>query len=143
MRDDIGVALDKLQHEAVGDLAAVVELVHDVVVPEAGPALVHHLGLALRVEILPDLAHDAHDLALPGLQQRRIFFDEIENIFLRLLGKVRQRLLLDLGHLLRNGFPPQIVDLRLQVGLALFQALLLFAHRYRVRSLVSVDPVIL
>jgi hypothetical protein len=57
------------------------------VVPERGPAFVHHLRLALRVEVLRHLAHDAHDLALPGLQQRRVFFDEVQQVFLRFFGK--------------------------------------------------------
>jgi hypothetical protein len=57
------------------------------VVPEGGPALVHHLGLALRVEVLRHLAHDAHDLALPGLQQRRVLLDEVQQVLLRLGGE--------------------------------------------------------
>jgi hypothetical protein len=56
-------------------------------VPEGGPAFVHHLGLALRVEVLADLAHDAHDLALPGFEQRRVLLDEVEQVFFRLGGK--------------------------------------------------------
>ena len=68
LRDDVGMALDEFEHESVGHLAAVVELVHDVVVPKTGPALVHYLGLALWVKILADLAHDAHHFTLPWLQ---------------------------------------------------------------------------
>jgi hypothetical protein len=36
-----------------------------------GAALVHHLGLALGIEILRHVADDAQDLALPGLSTRR------------------------------------------------------------------------
>jgi hypothetical protein len=86
------VRLQELHHEAVGELAFLVQVIEQGVVPEGGPALVHHLGLALRVEVLRDLAHDAHDLALPGLQQRRVLLDEVEQVLLRLAGK-RARLL--------------------------------------------------
>ena len=46
-------------------------------------ALIHDLGLALRVEILCDVAHDAQQLPLPGLQARRGLFQEVKDIFLR------------------------------------------------------------
>ena len=47
--------------------------------PERRPTLVHDLGLALRIEVLTDLAHNAHDLALPRLQQRGVLFDEMDD----------------------------------------------------------------
>ena len=56
---------------AIVDLALFVQLVEDRVVPEGRPAFVHHLRLALRIEVLRDLADDADDLALPRLEQRR------------------------------------------------------------------------
>ena len=72
--------------EAVGEQALVVEMVEQGVVPEGGPALVHHLGLALRIKILGQLAHDAHHFALPGRQQRCILLDEVEQVLLGLRG---------------------------------------------------------
>jgi len=88
-------------------------------VPEGSPALVHDLRLALRVEVLRNLAHDAHHLALPGLQQGRIFSMKLQEVFLRLgreaLGLLGQRLLVG-AH--RQG-APQVVDLLLCVGFAL------------------------
>ena len=50
-------------------------------------AFVHHLGLALRVKVLRDLAQDADDLALQRLQPRRKLFDEIQDVFVQLLRK--------------------------------------------------------
>jgi hypothetical protein len=49
------VRLQEFQHEAVGEQTLVVEVVEQGVVPEGGPAFVHDLGLALRVEVLPIL----------------------------------------------------------------------------------------
>ena len=57
--------------------------VHDAVMHVGRAALVHHLGLALRIEILRDVAHDAQHLALPGLQPRRGLLHEIQDVFLR------------------------------------------------------------
>src|SRR5690606_12670972 len=74
--DDAGVRLQELHHEAIGDLALVIQMIEQGVMPERGPTLVHYLGLALRVEVLRYLAHDAYHLALPGLQQGRVLLDE-------------------------------------------------------------------
>ena len=52
--------------------------------PERRPAFVHDLGEPLRIEVLGELAHDAHDLALPGLQSGRVLLDEVEQVLLRL-----------------------------------------------------------
>ena len=82
--DHVGVRLQKLQHEAVGYPTLVVQRVEQRVVPERGPAFIHDLGLALRVKILPDLAYDAHHLALPRVEQRGMFFNEVQQIFFRL-----------------------------------------------------------
>ena len=73
--------LQKLQHESVRQGALIVEGVEQRVVPKAGPPLVHDLGLALRVKVLPDLAHNANHLALPRLQQGRVFLNEIQQVF--------------------------------------------------------------
>src|SRR5438105_10585518 len=51
---------------------------------ETRPALVHDFGALLRVEILCELAHDAHDFALPGLELGRILLYEVEDILLGL-----------------------------------------------------------
>ena len=119
--DDVGVALQELDHEAVVDRALLVQAVEHRVVPERRPALVHHLGLALRIEILRDLAHDAHELALPGLELRRVLLDEVEDVLLRLgreaplaSGAAASRGALGQG-------APQVVELPLAVLLALGQ----------------------
>ena len=85
--DDVGVRLQELQDEAVAHPALVVEGVEQGVVPEGGPPLVHDLGLALGVEVLGDLADDAHHLPLPGLQQGGVLLDEVEEVLLGLLGE--------------------------------------------------------
>ena len=63
--------------------ALLVQPRHDAVMHVGRGALVHHLGLALRIEILRDVAHDAQQFALPGLQPRRGLLEEIQDIFLR------------------------------------------------------------
>ena len=63
--------------------ALLVQPVHDAVMHVGRGALVHHLGLALRIEILRDVPHDPQQLALPGLQPRRGLFQEIQHVFLR------------------------------------------------------------
>ena len=117
--DHVGVGGQPFDHHAVGQPAFVVQGVEQGVVPERGPALVHHLGLALRIEVLGDLAHDAHDLALPRLQQRGVLLDEVQQVFLGFLGKalavLRRAVLARAG---RQG-APQLVDLLLGIGLAL------------------------
>ena len=50
--------------------------------PKRRPSLVHDLSLALRIEVLRDLAHDAGQFALPGFELRRVFLDEIQQVFL-------------------------------------------------------------
>ena len=125
----------------VADDALVVEAVHDRVVPEGRPALVHDLGLALRVEVLPELAHDAHDLALPRLQQRRVLLDEIEDVLLRLGREARRCARGGLVAPVRDR-APQVVDLGLQEVLALLLAAPLLAQPDRGRALVAVHPVV-
>ena len=108
--------------------------------PEGGPALVHDLRLALRVEVLRDLAHDAHHLALPGLQQGGVLFDEVQDVFLRLgreaLGLQGQWLLAG-AH--RQG-APQLVDLLLRVGFALGALLALPCQALLGGTAVAVHP---
>ena len=118
-----------------------VQPVEDRVMPERRPAFVHHLGLGLRIEVLGELAHDAHELALPGLELRRVFLDEIQDVLLRLGGK---RLAGDSG----IGFgrasgqrPPQIVELPLAMGLALGQTRRLGLERQRGRAPIAIDAV--
>src|SRR5439155_27234126 len=69
--------------EAVIDQSFFVQAIQDRVVPKHRPAFIHHFGLALRIEILRKLPHDAHELALPWLELRRELFDEIEDVLLR------------------------------------------------------------
>ena len=71
-----------LQQRAVGDQPLLVEPVDDVVMDEGGAALVHQLGLLLRIKILRDVAHDAHQLALPRFEPRRALLEEIEQVLL-------------------------------------------------------------
>ncbi|MCY1383452.1 hypothetical protein D9M69_715780 [compost metagenome] len=78
--------------------------------PERGPTLVHDLGLTLWIKILGDLAHDTHDFPLPWLQQRRMFFDEVQDVFLGFGGEACVVLVAVLVRALGNG-APQIVDL--------------------------------
>ena len=74
--------MQEFEHRAFGDQPLVVQPVHDLVMAVGGAALVHHLGLLLRIEVLRDAADDAEDLALPLMQARRPLFDEIEDVFL-------------------------------------------------------------
>ncbi|MNJ19339.1 hypothetical protein D3C77_136600 [compost metagenome] len=136
-----GVRLQELHHEAVGYQALVVEVVHQRVVPEGGPAFVHHLGLALRIEVLGDLAHDTHDFPLPGFEQGCMLFDEVENIFLRFGGEARIVALAILVGTLGNG-APQVIDLLLQVFFAFLLPAPLFFRGNRVRPLVAVNTVV-
>jgi hypothetical protein len=87
LEDDVGMRLEPLDHQAVGEMAIVIQGVQQMMVPEGRPAFVHHLGLPLRVEVLRHLAHDANDFALPGFEQRRVLLDEVEQVFLRFGGK--------------------------------------------------------
>ena len=141
--DHVGVRFQPLDHHAVGQEAVVVHGVEKMVVPERGPAFVHHLGLALRVEVLCDLAHDAHDLALPGFEQRRILLDEVEDVFLQLrretfgLGRV-----VDFLGFLRQG-APDVVDLRLRMLQPILAAHEFFGERELARPAVAVDAVVL
>ena len=82
--------MQELEHGAVGEQAALVEPVHDLVVHEGGAALVHHLGLALRIEVLRQQAHDAQQLALPVLELGRVLLEEVEQV---LLGQAEPALL--------------------------------------------------
>ena len=112
------------------------------VVPERGPALVHHLRLPLRIEVLRHLAHDAHHLALPGFEQRRVLLDEVEDVLLRLVGEAlgfgRGAVLLDaLGQR-----APQVVDLLLRMVLAVLALGQLLRQRLAARAAVAVDAVV-
>ncbi|VVN40258.1 hypothetical protein PS676_05328 [Pseudomonas fluorescens] len=109
--------------------------------PERGPAFVHHLGLALRVEVLGDLAHDPHDLPLPGLQQRRMFFDEVQDVFLRFGGEACIVPVAVLVCAFRNG-APQIVDLFLQMLLPVLLPTTFFLGGNRVGAFVAVNTVV-
>src|SRR5213594_1733924 len=112
------------------------------VVPEGGPALVHYLRLPLRVEVLRDLAHDAHDLALPRLEQWRVLLDEVQQVFLRLDGEaLLARRLLGFVSAPRQR-APQVVDLLLRIGLAVLAARLLGGQAQLLRATIAVDAVV-
>ena len=139
--DHVSMGLDELQHERVRHQPLVVQGIEDGVMPEAGPALVHDLGLALGIEVLGDLAHDAHHLALPGLQQGCILLDEIEDV---LLGLRREAAGCPLHVLL--GPPgqgaPQFVHLGLEIFLPLAAARLLLGQGQLIGPLVAIHPVV-
>ena len=61
---DVGVRLQEFEEIAVGDPSLFVQPLHDAVMDVGRGALVHHLGLALRIEILRDVAHDPQQFAL-------------------------------------------------------------------------------
>src|SRR6185437_15617492 len=93
---------------------------------EGCATFVHQLQLLLRIEILRDMANDAHQLALPVFETRRPLLDEIEQIFLGQAELSRDVLLVPLGStgilpLLFEGrnSAPQIVVGRLVIGAAL------------------------
>ncbi|CFP62689.1 Uncharacterised protein [Bordetella pertussis] len=123
------MALQHLDHETVGHPPFLVQPVEQGVVPERGPAFVHDLGLALRVEVLGDLAHDAHQLLLPGLQLGRVLLDEVQQVFLG-FGREHGAPLAGAGRglLARHG-APQVVVLPARVLLALGLALRLLTVR--------------
>ena len=50
---------------------------------ERGTALVHHLGLPLRVEILRDDADDTQDFPLPWFEDEAVLLEEIKQVFFR------------------------------------------------------------
>ncbi len=143
LEDHARVRTEPFHHEAVGQLAAVVHGVEQRVVPEGGPAFVHHLGLALRVEVLRDLAHDAHHLALPGFEQRGVLLDEVEQVLLRLRRKAR-RADIGLGRLLAlaRQRAPQVVHLLLHVALALGALGAFLRQRALLRAAIAVDAVV-
>ena len=141
LKHHVGVRSQPLQHHAVRQVAVVIQCVEQLVVPKRGPALVHHLGLALGVEILRYLAHDAHDLALPGLQQWCIFFDEVEQIFLRLSGKAGQRRVGIFFLFFHRHRAPQIVDLLLGIDLTRLEFSRLLRQRTLAGAAVAVHAV--
>ena len=85
LEHDIGVGPQELHHCAVGQLTLFVQPVHDPVMDVGRAALIHDLGLRLRVEVLRDHPHDAQQFALPWHQPRGGLLKEIENILLRQL----------------------------------------------------------
>ena len=66
------------------DLLGQIEAVHELVVPVAGPAFVHDLGLDLRQEVGGLLVHDGEHVPLPRLEVPVVVADEQEQVFLRL-----------------------------------------------------------
>ncbi len=88
--------------------------------PEGRPAFVHDLRLALWIEILCDLAHDPHHFALPGFQQRRMLFDEVEDVLLWFSGEALVSLTLVFLFAKFGNGPPEIVDLLLQMLFTVF-----------------------
>ena len=83
--------MEELHERTFGNLAAIIKLIHDVMMHERGSAFVHDFRLFLRVEILRDVAHDADDFTLPGAQDRRRLLDKIEKVFFRQLDVLARR----------------------------------------------------
>ncbi len=108
--------------------------------PERRPALVHDLGLGLRIEVLRELAHDANELPLPRLELRRILLDEIEDVLLRVGREHAARLRLGLRRGLRQR-PPEIVELPLAMRFALGEPRRLGLERERGGTPITIDAV--
>ena len=137
LREHIRVRMQDLEEEAVGEEAFVKQRLQNRVVPERGPALVHYLRLALRVEVLGQLADDARDLALPWFKQRGVLLEEIEEILLRLGRKAMLFRFRALG-LAPGQRTPQLVHLLLQMLLALLEPEPLLRKRSLRRAFVAV-----
>src|SRR5690606_16689164 len=112
----------------------------EVVVPEGRPALVHHLGLDLRIEVLGELAHDTHELALPRLQPRRVLLDGVQDVLFGLCRAVA-RLAGGMGRLAPRNRAPQVVELALLVGSARLGPRPFLAYRGRLRALEAIHAV--
>ena len=140
----VGMRLQEFEEIAVGDPALSVQAGHDSVMNIGRGALVHDLSLALRIEILRDMAHDAQQLALPGLQTRRRLFQEIQQIFLRQAEQpaaafdIQQRVALG-----RSGRdrPPKIVERGFLVQAPLPRPLLFVTQIELLLAGITVDPV--
>ena len=137
----VGMAVEELHHEPLGDFPLVVQVVEDGVVPEGRPAFVHHLRLFLRVEILAHLAHDAQDLTLPRLQQRGVLLHKIEQVFLW-LGRIAPRFGDRFFFLTLRQGAPQHVHLALQILFAAFLPGLLLLQGDFLRTFVAVNAVV-
>src|SRR6185437_16290222 len=131
LEDDAGVRVQRLEESAVIDQTLLMQPGHDLVMHEGGAALVHQAGLLLRVEVLRDVAHDAHQLALPRLQPRRALLQEIEDVLLRqaelaadLHALLRPRAdILFLALLADERGAPDVVVVLLEMAAAVFLAL--------------------
>ena len=140
----VGVRLQEFEEIAVGKPALFVQPGHDAVMHVGRGALVHDLGLALRIEILRDVPHDPQQLALPGLQARRRLFEEIQYVFLRQPEQlaapfgIQQFCALDRPR--RNG-SPQVVECALLVQAALSGALFFRAKIELLLAGIAIDPV--
>ncbi|MNE47422.1 hypothetical protein D3C80_1418320 [compost metagenome] len=135
------MGLQKLHHEAFGDQAFVIQVIHKGVMPEGRPAFVHDLGLPLWVEVLRDFAHDPYDFTLPRLQQGGVLFNEIQDVFLWFGGEARIIALAVLVRALGDG-SPQVVDLLLQVLFAVLLPAPFLLGGNGVGALVAVDTVV-
>ena len=62
------------------DLLGQIEAVHDLVVPVAGPALVHDLGLDLGKKVLSLVVNDGQDILLPRLEMAVVVADEQQDV---------------------------------------------------------------
>src|SRR5262245_3367613 len=131
LEHDVGVRLQELEEIAVADAALLVQARHDAIVHVGRGTLVHDLGLPLRIEVLRDVAHDAQQLALPGLQARRGLLEKVQDVLLRQSEQRAPALHAQLGGALarsgRDG-APQVVEHALLMAAALALALLPLAQ---------------
>ncbi len=137
----VGMAVQELHHEAFRHFALIVQVIQDGVVPEGRPAFIHHLGLFLRVKILADFTHNAQHFTLPRLQQWRVLFHKVQQVFLRLRGIARR---LDLSKLFLFAWQgaPQRIDLALQILFPAFLPRFLFLQRNLLRAFIAIDAIV-
>src|SRR5260370_7851203 len=144
LKHHVGMRLQEFEEVAVGNHALFVQPGHDAVMHIGRGALIHDLGLALRIKVLRDVPHDPEQFALPGLQARRRLLEEIQQVFLwqpkQLAAPFRAQHFGALGWPGRYG-SPQIVECTVLVHAALSGALFLDAKIDLLLSWVTIYPV--
>ena len=100
LEDHVGVRLQEFEKASVGNPALLVQAGHDAVVHESRGALIHDLGLPLRIKILRQVSRDAQQLPLPGLQARCGLLEKIEQVLLRQAERARRRSLVSVAAVL-------------------------------------------
>ena len=136
--------LQEFEEIAVRQPSLLMQPAQDAIVDVGRGALVHHLGLALRIEILRDVPHDPQYLALPGTQARRRLLEKIQQVFLRQAEHLATALDVQyraaLHFAARNG-TPQIVECALLVCTAPARPLFLGAKIETLLAGIAIDAV--